>query len=67
MRHPVCCDASQMGFCYRDKVIKAFSAECADHAFAEALLASDLDTEPRRNRLIEQGENATMIMNEKGT
>jgi hypothetical protein len=37
MRHPVSRDASQMGFGYRDKVVKAFAPECADHAFTEAV------------------------------
>jgi len=35
MSHPVCRDTPQVEFRYRDKEVKAFSAERADHAFTE--------------------------------
>lgn len=37
MSHPVCRDTPQVGFRYRDKEVEVFSAECADHAFTEAV------------------------------
>ena len=61
MRHPVCRDVSQVGLGYRDQVVEAFSAECADDAFAEAVgfWASRWgfqDMNPHmRNRLVKPG------------